>query len=86
MVLGIGLGCQTTSSAYTTAPSITAETLRSEPPASNPIRQPFRWPPSFRDWLLAAGKSRSDTASSTKGRSNTVSMKSASNARLPPQR
>ena len=70
MIPGIRLvlGCQTTSSEYTVLPSITAETFRSEPPASKPMRQPFQCPPILRAPPRGAGRSASDTASNTKGR------------------
>ncbi len=34
----------------------TAETFRSEPPASKPMRQPFRWPPTALGCSFARGK------------------------------
>ncbi len=60
-------GNHTTSSEYTGSPSMTADTLRSEPPASNPIRQPFRCPPIALADSLAAGKVSSVQAMTSSG-------------------
>src|SRR5205809_1042520 len=48
-------GSQTVSVTKTCLPSITAATLRSEPPASKPMRQPSRCLPMGRDFSLDLG-------------------------------
>ena len=63
-------------------PSTTAETLRSEPPASKPMRQPSRCPPMGRAAGRGSGK-RSPAVSTQKGRPYTVSIMATSKAREP---
>ena len=65
-------GNQTTSSEYTASPFITAETFRSLPPASKPMRQPSMCPPMAFGESLAAGSASVCTTSN--GRSKTFAM------------
>ena len=71
----VTLGNHTTSSEYTDSPSMTADTLRSDPPASKPMRQPFRCPPIFFAASLAMGKSASVHATTSSGFSYTSPTK-----------
>ena len=79
----VTLGYHTTSSEYTDSPSITADTLRSLPPASKPMRQPSLWPPMGLAASLAAGKSASEQTTTSRGFSYTSSTNPKSKARSP---
>ena len=54
---------------------MTADTLRSDPPASKPMRQPSMWPPIFFAASLATGKSASVHATTSSGFSYTSPTK-----------